>query len=445
MGIFSRSSDGFFFNSRDRAVRAITTILNDTHPFYRHLSKKGADKFVVRVARFISAKRFIGMEGLEVTFEMKVRIAATAVQLTFGLDRTGFSHYKVIKIFPSSFYSRIHDRYLKGGASTGGSLMFSWHDFQEGYADPADRYNLGLHEMAHALRIELKYGTDFDSRFADYSDHWVKMALPEFEKMNKGNTSFLRDYGGTNVEEFFAVCIEHFFEVPHEFKQHLPDIFNHLCFLLNLDPTRINDDYQPEPDFVQKVNSDPKRMPLPLKVGKAYQYYNWHWSFNFIVAGLFLGSAVVVYLYGKVLYSGWHILLTFGMVTAVLTSLAGFFYRYGIFFFRHLLFFSLAGVSPLITAVLLVFNYNVTRGLDVSVHRVVDYRIINMAKDGHVKRYYLVELEDDAFRSYRDIRSFSSEQLTMKDLQGSVYVLVTTSKGVLGLNNLESSSILIYR
>ncbi len=62
--------------------------------------------------------------------------------------------------------------------------------------------------------------------------------------MKRGEESFLRKYAGVNKQEFFAVCIEHFFEVPEKFQHNLPKIFHHLCVLLNLDPLNEKDDYK---------------------------------------------------------------------------------------------------------------------------------------------------------------------------------------------------------
>ena len=56
--------------------------------------------------------------------------------------------------------------------------MFSWRDFLEEYLDPSDSRNVGLHEMAHALRWEnmiknVEYGffnwDDIDA----FNDHTV--------------------------------------------------------------------------------------------------------------------------------------------------------------------------------------------------------------------------------------------------------------------------------
>ncbi|MCB9336447.1 MAG: zinc-dependent peptidase, partial [Flavobacteriales bacterium] len=51
-------------------------------------------------------------------------------------------------------------------------------------------------------------------------------------------------YAATNMEEFFAVSVEHFFEAPDEFKVSLPDLYTQLSIMLNLDPLNKQNDYE---------------------------------------------------------------------------------------------------------------------------------------------------------------------------------------------------------
>ena len=62
--------------------------------------------------------------------------------------------------------------------------------------------------------------------------------------MKRGEESFLRKYAGVNEHEFFAVCIEHFFEVPEQFQSNLPKGYYNLSLLLNLDPLNVSGNYQ---------------------------------------------------------------------------------------------------------------------------------------------------------------------------------------------------------
>ncbi len=431
-------------SGRKKLWKQYDELLTANSDFYNTLSGEGKDIFIKKCSQFIFDKRFIGMEGLVITDEIQIRVASTAVQVTYGLSNSAFSHYHTVKIFPESFYSKFHNNYLKGGASTSGTLYFSWKDFEFGFSDPGDRYNLGLHEMAHALRFQLKHGGDFDKRFASYSDHWEEIALPEFESMNSGNSSFLREYGGTNLEEFFAVCIEHFFEVPVEFKKQLPDIFNHLCFLLNMDPTRPHDDYKLEPGFVESVNIDESRMPLPLKLKRAYQYETWHWSFNVIMAGLFIMIPVIFIMHGLVLFTGTHVLMIFTTATSLVMFLRKFLLEKGIGLFPHLLMFGMVGVSPVVTAALFVSNYYITTGHIEQTYRVRDLRAYSVEKPEGVKSFYILSLENGEFQEYENIRTIPGENMPKRAWESVIYLKVTTSKGLWGWDNFEDHSFIAF-
>ncbi len=52
--------------------------------------------------------------------------------------------------------------------------------------------------------------------------------------------SIIREYASLNFEEFFAVCVENFFERPFELKAEFPQLFDDLKELLNQDTTKLN-------------------------------------------------------------------------------------------------------------------------------------------------------------------------------------------------------------
>ena len=60
-------------------------ILNDQFEFYSKLPIKQKQYFEHRVAKFIKQYPFYGKDGLEITDEIQVLIAATAIMLTFGM------------------------------------------------------------------------------------------------------------------------------------------------------------------------------------------------------------------------------------------------------------------------------------------------------------------------------------------------------------------------
>src|SRR5262249_55698342 len=74
--------------------------------YYEKLSERERIRFVFRVRRFVRCKHFSGKE-MEVTPEMKVLIASSAIQLTFGLENYFLDYFDRIIIFPDSYYSPI--------------------------------------------------------------------------------------------------------------------------------------------------------------------------------------------------------------------------------------------------------------------------------------------------------------------------------------------------
>ena len=221
----------------------IQEILTSKFSYYNCLSQNGKAKFINRLHDFVSTKHFVGKEGQEITNEIKILIAASATQLSFGLDNFIFSLFHTIFVYPHEFYSKLLRTELKGATYGNGVIALSWSDFKKGYEIPDDRINLGLHEMAHALKLDVFLGDDFDNRFAENITELIEVSTDEFSKIRDGQQSFLRAYGGRNENEFFAVCVEHFFELPAQFKQKLPGIFDHLCVLLNQNPINKTSDY----------------------------------------------------------------------------------------------------------------------------------------------------------------------------------------------------------
>lgn len=208
--------------------------------YYQKLDQENKRKFIIRLAEFMNTKEFRGVDGLEVTEEMKVMISASATQLLFGLDAYWLNFFNFIRVFPEVFYSQLMRVHMKGGTTKGGVIMFSWKDFKEGYKNDSDKLNLGLHEFAHALKIEATHGGDFDQNFVDGFERWDQATAETMEQVKQGAIPFMRKYGGTNAHEFWAVCIEHFFETPKEFKEQLPKIYGYLTVLLNQDPLLLN-------------------------------------------------------------------------------------------------------------------------------------------------------------------------------------------------------------
>jgi Mlc titration factor MtfA (ptsG expression regulator) len=216
----------------------VKDILERYFTYYNKLSPDDKNRFARKVVLFLYGKRFIPRNVSEVTIEAKVLIAASAVQLTFGLPDIYLKHFDKILVYPNDYYSSITKRYHKGEVNPRfGMIVLSWQSFIDGYINPTDSLNLGLHEMAHALRLENIIRNEefhfFDEDLMEKFDEYARSAC---DIMAHEEKPFLRPYACTNAHEFFSVAVENFFERPLGLRQALPDIYNILSKLLNQNP-----------------------------------------------------------------------------------------------------------------------------------------------------------------------------------------------------------------
>jgi MtfA peptidase len=209
--------------------------------FYQKLPDEGKLVFEKKVNQFIYTKDFIPRGISKVTEEMEALIAASAVQLTFGLPDVTFKHFDKILIYPTDYYSAIHRRYHKGEVNPRLKIIvLSWHHFVEGFANEKDGINLGLHEMAHALKFEniIENG---EHHFFDLEEYtkWLQMAAIEITNIRNGNDSIFRQYASVNEEEFFAVNMEVYFEQPHQLFDYNPKLYKTISNLLHQDTIKL--------------------------------------------------------------------------------------------------------------------------------------------------------------------------------------------------------------
>ena len=215
-------------------------ILQQYFRYYQALSPANKAKFEKKVCNFLYSKRFIPRNIDELTIEAKVLIAASAVQLTFGLPNIYLQHFDKILVYPNEYYSSITKQYHKGEVNPRfGIIVLSWKNFVEGYIKPSDSLNLGLHEMAHALRLENLIRNEeyafLDQQLVDRFDEYARDICRNFVPFS----NLFRPYACRNEHEFFSVAIENFFERPALFQKQIPELYTILTCLLRQDPLKL--------------------------------------------------------------------------------------------------------------------------------------------------------------------------------------------------------------
>lgn len=226
-------------------------IVEDQVPLIARLPTDLHDKLEGKVLLFLHQVEFIGCNGLEVTEEMELSIAAQACLLIVNND-SWYAHLRTVLIYPGAFKSRQREsngfvvterEVVRTGESWArGPVILSWAHSERGASNDMDGHNVVLHEFAHQLDDLSGHtnGVPVLSEGQSFSD-WAQAIGPAYdthvESVRSGRKTFIDPYGAEGPEEFFAVAVEAFFEKPVELKEAEPKVYAQLAALFRLEPT----------------------------------------------------------------------------------------------------------------------------------------------------------------------------------------------------------------
>jgi Mlc titration factor MtfA (ptsG expression regulator) len=206
--------------------------LEEKFDYYKLLSNKEKKKFLSRVFRFKTRLELNISDAIEENkSHIELFVYAACTQITFGYTKYELNSFKAIIVKPEHFYSKLIQSEVKGLTLGQGYIFYSWHDFQLGYKYGSNKINLALHELAHALYID-KFHNTYDKSW----DSWVDCATIELEVLKENpELDFFRNYGKSNLSQFWAVCIECFFEDPIGFLNNHKKLYYATANVLNQD------------------------------------------------------------------------------------------------------------------------------------------------------------------------------------------------------------------
>ena len=82
--------------------------------FYNKLSLTDKRYFEHRITKFIKNHDYKSREGIAITEEIKLLIAATAIKVSFGYRNYLFSIVDTIIVYPKEYFSNITKQHHKG-------------------------------------------------------------------------------------------------------------------------------------------------------------------------------------------------------------------------------------------------------------------------------------------------------------------------------------------
>lgn len=208
------------------------------------------EKLLRLVQVFLRDKHVEGCDGLEVTEEMKVTIAAQACVLLLHLDAGCYPGLRTILVYrgtynpktPSWFKYDLGSTEARLGESwRHGVVVLSWDAVAAGAANRMDGQNVTLHEFAHQLDQENGVADGMPVLATPSAvRNWAAVIGRHYDDLvadaEHGRRSVLDHYGAKNKAEFFAVATETFFEQPEQLRQRHPELYDELRRFYGQDP-----------------------------------------------------------------------------------------------------------------------------------------------------------------------------------------------------------------
>jgi Mlc titration factor MtfA (ptsG expression regulator) len=249
--------DFFKRRRRERIVsepfpREWRAILERDVPRVRTLNDDERRRLEQKIQIFLAEKPFEGCNGLTITDEIRVTIAAEACFLLLGRDDDDdYPALDVILVYPSAYRGKIvrndggvvieGETSRLGESWSRGVVVLAWDDVLRGARAPGDGHDVVLHEFAHQLDQE-DGAADGAPLLPDRRMYgaWSRVLGAEYARLveadEEGKKTLLDKYGATDPAEFFAVATETFFERPQQMKKRHPELYEQLAAFYRQDP-----------------------------------------------------------------------------------------------------------------------------------------------------------------------------------------------------------------
>jgi Mlc titration factor MtfA (ptsG expression regulator) len=208
-------------------------------PLYGRLGADARARFERDVRFLVDEISFEGVQGVDVTDELRLGVAAGAALLLHGRPDWELPSTPSVLFYPGRFddayYGGEYADY-DGMAHEQGPIILTASAVKESWADAGDGNNVVLHELAHLFDFDNE-GPDGVPSLVDPSavDSWQALVRREMRRIEHGR-SVLRPYAAEAPSEFFAVAVEVFFEQPERLARHHDALFDALRSFFALDP-----------------------------------------------------------------------------------------------------------------------------------------------------------------------------------------------------------------
>lgn len=227
-------------------------IIQQRMPYFRQMPVDLQLQLKAHIQVFLAEKDFVGCNGVVITDEIKITIAAQACLLLLNRKTDYYPKLQTILVYPRAFIKEQQNmksdgtQYAQKIALAGeswefGKVVLSWQDTIDGAKITDDGRNVVIHEFAHQLDQEngkangapiLHDGQSYECWSSVFSAQFEQLKI----KAQTGSPSLFDYYGATEPAEFFAVTSEVFFEQGKLLQSEYPQLYRQLKQYYQVDP-----------------------------------------------------------------------------------------------------------------------------------------------------------------------------------------------------------------
>ena len=201
---------------------------------------------------FLHRKTLSGVQGLNLSPEMALSVAAQACLLILKLGLGYYASWVEVVIYPAAF--RVtrdstdamglvsHEQQALGGESwLRGPVILSWDGVVSGLSASRPGHNVVMHEFAHKLDMLNGSANGLPPLHSDMvRERWTAVFVDAFEhllqQLAHDHHPAIDPYGATDPAEFFAVASEYFFTAPRLLHHYYPAVYDQLTLFYRQDP-----------------------------------------------------------------------------------------------------------------------------------------------------------------------------------------------------------------
>ena len=252
-------------------------VLREDVVFYRSLDSEAQARFRRELQIFLGEKRITGIKTTIDTTTL-VLAGASAIIPIFGYPQWEWDQISEVLVYPGRFGQDFQieggdNRNTLGMVGSGpmnGIMILSKPDLLQGFRNPEDKQNVGLHEFAHLVDksdgvIDGIPAVGLDRRTIG---PWIELMRRKMAEIEAGDSD-LNPYALTNEAEFFAVATEYLFERPELMQRKHPELFKFMQKIFQQDlKSRLGDIRRERMRGPQRLG---RNSPCPCGSGKKYK------------------------------------------------------------------------------------------------------------------------------------------------------------------------------